>query len=373
LATRRHKTGSTRKVRVQMKQNRQTRVRQKDWMDHADPAPLDEDSPRPSERIATKGDLSRRRTVVEGDHPEAVSEDGTHESRHGLVLYVHGTSCEVVDQGRTWTCYVRQVLRSLLIEERQPVAPGDRVQFRCTGPNEGLVLHVDPRRSKLMRHYRQRGHTVVANMDQIVIVTSLRQPPLKMPLIDRYLVAAGVGDVAAIVCLNKVDLDRDGRADEAADMYRHIGYPVVLASAVTGQGVDELTYLLKDRTSVLAGHSGVGKSSLLNCVQPGLNLREGPVSQATLKGKHTTALTRLIPLEVGGYVADTPGIRQFALWKVEKREIANYFVEFASVAGRCPFPNCQHLDELDCAVKRAVQEQRIHPDRYASYVRIATS
>ena len=375
LGKSRKNASRARKVRVRMRGNRQTRTRTKDWTRRLPPEQSeqpDEQAPRRGERVVAKGDLSRKRTVIEidPDRLEALADDPNVTGQPGLVLSVHGAFCEVAADGGTFRCYVRRVLRNLLIEERQPVAAGDHVRFRCTGRDEGVIASVDPRRTALTRVYRHRVHTVVANMDQIVVVASMRQPPLKTTLIDRYLVAADLGDVAAIVCLNKVDLDADGRAHDVAAMYRHIGYPVVLASALTGQGVDTLGELFKDRRSVVAGHSGVGKSSLLNRLQPGLDLRVREVSEATLKGKHTTALTRLIPLQMGGYVADTPGVRQFALWKADPKELADHFAEFASVAGRCPFPNCRHLNEQDCAVKRAVDQGRIHPDRYQSYVRL---
>ena len=368
----RKKPDRAKKVRVRMRRNRQKRARTKDWAHGLRVEQFDDEAPRPSERVLAKGDLSRKRTVVDvdPDRLEALADQADVATRPGLVLSVGGAFCEVTTDDGTFTCYIRRVLRSLLIEERQPVAAGDGVWFRATAPDEGVVVSVAPRRSELARHYRNRMHTVVANMDQIVVVASVKHPPLKTTLIDRYLVAADLGDVAAIVCLNKVDLMTDGRAQDVAAMYRHIGYPAVLTSAVTGQGIDTVRDLLRDRRSVLAGHSGVGKSSLLNRVQPGLDLRVRSVSQATLKGKHTTALTRLIPLEMGGYVADTPGVRQFALWKVDRKEVTDYFVEFASVAGRCPFPNCLHVNEQQCAVKRAVQEGRIHPERYRSYVRL---
>ena len=372
----RKKSSRARKVRVSMKRNRQKRVRTKDWAGRLEPERFDdEQTPQRSERVVAKGDLSRKRTVIEidVDRLEALAHAADVAVRSGLVLTVRGSFCDVAVDGRTVTCYIRRVLRSLMIEERQPVAPGDQVRFRDAGPDEGVVVAVEPRRSALMRHYRRRAHTVVANMDQIVIVASAVQPELRTALIDRYLVAADVGDVSAVICLNKLDLDDDGVARDAAAMFRHIGYPVVLASAVTGQGLDELAYLLEDRRSVVAGHSGVGKSSLLNRIQPGLNLRVGDVNETTRKGKHTTALTRLIPLDMGGYVADTPGIRQFALWKIEKKELADHFVEFASVAGRCPYPNCQHVNEQECAVKRAVEQGRIHIERYESYVRLLES
>ena len=355
-----------------MRRNRQKRTRTKDWDGRPEIDRFDDDAPRTSERVVARDELSRNRTVLEFDEGrlDALADDPDVDVHRGLVLAVQGSFCDVASDHGACTCYVRRVLRSLLIEGRQPVAAGDHVQFRRTTQGEGVIIAVDPRRSALMRRYRDRVHTVVANMDQVVVVASFAQPPLKAPLIDRYLVAADVGDVAAIICLNKLDLDAHGRADEAAAMYRHIGYPVVVTSAATGQGIDTLSYLLKDRKSVVAGHSGVGKSSLLNRLQPGLNLRVREVSDGTLKGKHTTALTRLIPLDMGGYVADTPGIRQLALWQVEPKEVTDHFAEFASVAGRCPFPDCRHAGEQDCAVKRAVADGRIHPDRYDSYLRI---
>jgi ribosome biogenesis GTPase len=211
---------------------------------------------------------------------------------------------------------------------------------------------------------------IVSNVDQALIVVSAAEPPLKPSLIDRLLISAEKGGVHAVICINKVDLVDPAGLQPIAGVYGRLGYDVVLTSATEAAGVERLRSLLKDRETVVAGQSGVGKSSLLNAVQPGLALNTAEVSRWTQKGRHTTRRAILLELEFGGWVADTPGIRQFELWDVRPEEVEGYFIEFRPFVTLCKFPDCSHTHEEGCGVKRGVEDDLISPLRYESYLRI---
>ena len=328
-----------------------------------------------TESVIAKGDLSRRRTIVVSDKEDALREG----RRRGTVVAVRGLYAEVDDGGRVWPCTVRRVLRTRLIEERHPVTVGDHVRFLIESDGgktgqEGVIEVVEPRRGELRRHVGRRVHTIVANVDQAVIVSSVEQPPPKPHLIDRYIVSALAGGITPVICMNKLDLCEPGSARTATlellDRYARLDYETLCTSAVTGDGIQALEGVLADRESVIAGQSGVGKSSLLNRVQPGLELKTGDVIEQISKGRHTTSTATLIPLQIGGYVVDTPGIRSFDLSMVGRHELEAYFVEFLTYVPDCKFPDCTHTHEENCAVKQAVEQGTIHPQRYESYVRL---
>jgi ribosome biogenesis GTPase len=217
---------------------------------------------------------------------------------------------------------------------------------------------------------KDQEQVLVANPDQVVFVFSIRQPQPSLRKLDRFLVVAEMNELPALICVNKVDLAEPGVAQETFGLYEEIGYPVLYASAVSGEGIDQLREALKGKISVLAGSSGVGKSSLLNAVQPGLGLAVREVSRATEKGMHTTRHAELFPLDGGGYVADTPGIRGLAVFDVEPQELDAYFREIAPLVSECQFSDCTHQHEPNCAVRAAVEEGRISPQRYESYLRL---
>jgi ribosome biogenesis GTPase len=235
-------------------------------------------------------------------------------------------------------------------------------------PPEALIERVEPRRGVLTRASRRREHVLVANVDQLVIVMSLVEPGLKPHLIDRYIASASQGGLTPIVCLNKADLVDADLLQPLIGSYSQLGITAFLTSAVTGQGVEWLRRLLADRATVFSGQSGVGKSSLLNALQPGLGLRVREVSEVNQKGKHTTTTAQLIRLDGGGWVVDTPGLRQFQLWKTRPEEVEGYFVEFRPFVPLCEFPDCAHTHETGCAVKRAVERRQISERRYTSYL-----
>jgi ribosome biogenesis GTPase len=250
------------------------------------------------------------------------------------------------------------------------VAAGDIVWFRPVGQNEGIIERVEPRRGVVSRTSRNRQHVLVANVDQLIIVTSAAEPRLKPNLIDRLLVTAERGGIRPVICINKIDLVEPADLMPLVGVYAQLGYIVLLVSATTGLGVERLRDLLAGEESVVTGQSGVGKSSLLNAVEPGLHLRVQEVSDETQKGRHTTTTAELIPLSFGGYVVDTPGVRQFQLWDVIPEEVAGFFRELRPYVSRCRFPDCTHTHEDDCAVKDAVADGWIDARRYESYVQI---
>lgn len=381
---------SQRKVRVDFRQNRQVRRRADDWTRRyrADDEEL-EDTKR-GESVRAKGDLSRKRTIIVGANDLPLVDES--HWRPGTVIKVHGLICYVNDdQRQCWECTVRRVLRTLLIESRSPVTVGDRVWFSdqsgaCDGEQVGVIERVAERTSRLSRRdRRKREHTIVANADQLLAVISIAEPRLRPHLADRYIVAALKGGLHPILCFNKMDLlaadsvaedededeHRDGLAVlDAIQEFRDLGYHCLCTSALAGTGLDELRAALRDHMTVLSGQSGVGKSTLINALQPSLDLPTRTVSSDTQKGRHTTSLAELLPLDFGGYVVDTPGIRAFDLWSVEPGELEAFFVEFIPYVSHCRFHDCSHRHEEQCAVIAAVHSGAISARRYVSYLKM---
>jgi ribosome biogenesis GTPase len=372
------------KVRVDLRKNRSKPPRDRQWTRGFQEHGFAEEAPAADERIRAKGDLSRRRTIIQdepavGAEAEATMPSATADCLPGRVLRVHGlfSMVEAAD-GRVFRCAVRRLLRSLSTEERNIVTTGDRIWFRPAPLSgdapagsavlEGLIERIEPRHGLLTRASRGREHVLVANVDQVLFVVSLVEPELKPHLIDRYLASAEQGQIRPILCLNKADLVDPALYQPIVGRYRQLSVPTLLTSAATGVGVEELRRRLKDRETVFSGQSGVGKSSLLNAVQPDLALRVREVSEVNQKGRHTTTTSELIKLEFGGWVVDTPGVRQFQLWDMRPEEVEGYFIEFRPFVPQCAFPDCTHTHEERCAVKRAVERRQISASRYHSYL-----
>lgn len=366
--------GSGRKVRVDLRRNRQTRTRQQN-MTHDLLTDLDSAEDLESgERLSGKGQLSRKRTIVTA---EAGDESGRNIDLAGCltgrVLSFIGLNCVVQsdEDGREFECTVRGVIRTMARDSRNAVVTGDRVVFRPEGDvYQGVIERVEPRHGVLARQSHGKEHILVANIDQILIVASAASPELKTNLIDRYLVNAEVHELPAIICINKIDLVEPESLQSIAALYGRLGYRVILTSMVDGRGIDQLRQILNGRETAVSGQSGVGKSSLLNAVDRDLRLDTSDVSEWSQKGRHTTRRAHLIPLKVGGWVADTPGIRQFVLWDLGQEEIDGYFIEFRSFIPYCRFPDCSHIHEDNCGVKDAVAAGLIAERRYNSYLRM---
>jgi ribosome biogenesis GTPase / thiamine phosphate phosphatase len=266
-------------------------------------------------------------------------------------------------------------------------AVGDRVQVTCQAGGTGSIETVDERRSALVRlDPRPRGiyqQVILANPDQAVFVFACAHPAPRLRMLDRFLVIAEKQGLPAIIVANKVDLVGQEQAEKIFGFYPAIGYPVIYTCArapspeeapqrskKTDQGLEELRNRLTGKVSALAGPSGVGKSSLLNAIQPGLGLAVREISEAFGKGRHTTIVRQLFPVEGGGYVADSPGMRSLELWNTDPEELDGYFPELAALVGSCQFNDCHHKSEPGCAVRAAVETGKVHPQRYDSYLRL---
>jgi ribosome biogenesis GTPase len=286
----------------------------------------------------------------------------------GRVVRVHKESLVETEDGRRYRCAVRRLLKTLATDERSIVATGDRVWIRPAANDEGVIERVEPRHGLLTRASKGREQVLVANVDQAVIVVSLVEPALKPHLIDRYLASAEQGGIAPVICLNKADLVDPADYQPLVGFYSQLGIPTFLTSAATGLGIKRLCQRLRGRQTVFSGQSGVGKSSLLNAIQPDLGLRVREVSETNQKGRHTTTTAELIRLEFGGWVVDTPGIRQFQLWDILPEEVEGFFVEFRPFVPLCAYPDCTHTHEDRCAIKDAVARRLISERRYTSYL-----
>ena len=255
---------------------------------------------------------------------------------------------------------------------------GDYVKLRQLDESTGMIEEILPRQSALSR--KDTGstskkiiqQTMLANLDQVVLVFATAQPDPHFGMLDRYLAICESAEIRPIICLNKIDLPHEQRVDEAAALYERLGYTVIWTSTKTGEGIETLHSLLREHTTLFSGLSGVGKSSLVNAIEPGMAIKTGLISNATGKGRHTTTGSQLYPLSGGGWLADSAGIRALAAWNIALEDLAWCFIEFRPYLGECFYSDCQHIDEEGCAIRQAVEDGVINERRYISYVRIAT-
>ncbi|MBN1317703.1 MAG: ribosome small subunit-dependent GTPase A [Anaerolineales bacterium] len=375
---------ANRKSKKQIKPNRKTKqIRHKNWKNQdwqdVDEWELD---PFPTvERIMPLGEQRRqenRRIIQDAMLDEREDKQAAIEQNQdnltGLVVSVSAGYCQVQLAGRQLLCSIRGALSAIDTGFTNLVAVGDRVLVSENGKTQGVVEDVFPRKSILVRpdvfndHFKQ---VIVANADQLLIVASWRSPKIWFELIDRMIIAAESNNLRPIICVNKIDL-AENPSDLQIDLepYRTLGYQVLLTSAISGEGIDRLKKGLRGKMTVLAGLSGVGKSSLLNRVQPGLDIRVGELSAARNEGRHTTSQVNLMKLDGGGYIVDTPGIKEFGLNNLSRNELAEYYPEFTPFIARCRFQNCSHIQEPDCAVQEAVIDGIIPLFRYENYCKI---
>lgn len=371
------KKGKKKKIRTEFRKNREVRVRQSDLTKNYQGHPDEVSDLAHSERISGKGSISRKRTIVglesvDDESGMTVMPDVDESScLKGTVLTSGGLKSPVqAEDGRIYQCAVRRLLKTVSTDQRHVIAAGDQVLFRPSDDQGGIIERVEPRHGILCRTSRGRQHVMVANVDQLLIISSAAEPHLKPNLIDRLLVTAEKFEIKPVICINKIDLVDSAELQPLVGVYGQMGYQVILLSVKERQGTRIIQKLVKEKKSVVIGQSGVGKSSLLNVIDEGLELKVKAVSAENEKGRHTTTAARLVPLSCGGYIVDTPGIRQFQLWDVIPEEVAGFFRDIRTFVSGCRFPNCTHIHETNCAVKDAVADGFINLRRYDSYCKI---
>jgi len=341
-----------------------------------------------SQRIGSRKSRADTRLEVIQHAAESFNEHGvvaasneTEISENGRVLEIMGKIAKVEIGDDVLDCILHMELRTIMSADKNFLVVGDRVCAKPddTGEHDGIILAVYKRDSWLSRRSGRLSHVervLAANVDNMCIVASLVDPPLRPALIDRFLVAASVGNLDPTIVINKIDLATDEEIAAARELlapYMILGYPITFVSALKRKNIDAIRGFLTNHTTIFAGHSGVGKSAMVNAIDPRYKLRTGEISETTGKGKHTTSRAMLLPLRFGGYVVDTPGIRGFSLWDVDRTDLALYYPEMKNISSECRYPGCTHTHEPDCAVKDAVDSGDIQMLRYENYLKIYES
>jgi ribosome biogenesis GTPase len=293
----------------------------------------------------------------------------------GLVYKSTGSWYQVKsDEGNFYQCRIKGKLRLSGIRSTSPVAVGDRVGFDLDDEAIGVIHTIEERENYLVRksvNLSKQLHIIGANIDLVFLVITLRNPETFTTFIDRFLVSAAAFGIETVLLFNKMDQYTEEELEmvnELKDLYTSIGYQSVFCSTKSGQGMSELRNLMKENTSIFSGHSGVGKSTLINTVAPELRLKIGEISEQHGQGQHTTTFAEMFDLSFGGRIIDSPGIRGFGIADIDKEEIARYFKEFFKASENCKFNNCQHLSEPGCAVKSKLEDGTIAESRYQSYL-----
>lgn len=338
-------------------------------------------------KIAKAKDRSKYKKTDQEKYLKSVEKDkeaklSKQDWLEGRVLSIIPQGVVVGWEGERIVCSLKGLLKKEKTHAKNLVAVGDIVLFEKTAEGEGIIGHVKPRRTILSRAdnlSRRKEQLIAVNIDQVIITVSVVNPPLKCPIIDRYIIATRKGGMEPLIVINKTDLFDDQEPsdpavlemeklfyDEALCAYAAAGIPLISVSTVNGTGIDELKQAMRDKTSVFSGPSGVGKSSLINVIT-GMDIRVGDIVGKTKKGSHTTTTTQLIPLEFGGWCVDTPGIKSFGVWDLKLDEVEGYFSEIHAFGLQCKFANCSHTHEDQCAVQQALEEEKLSPIRYESY------
>ena len=278
------------------------------------------------------------------------------------------------ETGETVDCRIRGKLRLCGVRTTNPVAVGDVVDYEIGEDGQGMITAIHPRTNYIIRrasNLSKESHILAANIDRAALVTTLFNPEVKFEFLDRFLVTCEAYRIPATIILNKTDLDREypEQVAEFRHIYKLAGYDVLEVSALTGENIDRLADLLRDRTTLFSGNSGVGKSTLIRALDPGADVKISEISDYHNKGRHTTTYARMYPLPGGGYIIDTPGIKGFGLIDIDPGELHRYFPEMMKYSPECQYYNCTHTHEPGCAVLQAVEAGKIAESRYVSYLK----
>jgi len=292
--------------------------------------------------------------------------------KKGIVIKSTGSRYRVLDEGgNTHECVLKGRFRVSGVRTTNPVAVGDHVTF---DPGEGLIVALSPRRNYIIRkasNLSRESQIIAANIDQAFIVITVKMPATPIEFVDRFLATAEAYRIPAVIVINKTDIygeEEAGQAMQIKSVYEKIGYRVMMISATEDEDMSALEEALANKTTLVSGNSGVGKSTLLNRLNPALSLKTGKISEYHEQGRHITTFPEMHPIPGGGYIIDTPGIRGFGVIDFDRREIYHFFPEIFRVSGKCRFNNCLHMDEPGCAVRDAVARNKIEPWRYKSYM-----